>query len=70
MKIEKRGAKKGRMITWNTRPDVEKVKDVNMSFRTTIEEREEIKRLLKEINGGTTSEKIIKGLKILVGNKE
>ena len=58
------------MITWNTRPDVEKVKDVNMSFRTTIEEREEIKRLLKEINGGTTSEKIIKGLKILVGNKE
>lgn len=70
MKIEKRGAKKGRVITWNTRPDVEKVKDVNMSFRTTIEEREEIKRLLKEINGGTTSEKIIKGLKILVGNKE
>lgn len=70
MKIEKRGAKKGRVITWNTRPDVEKVKDVNMSFRTTIEEREEIKRLLKEINGGTTSEKIIKGLKILVGSKE
>nr|WP_315046042.1 hypothetical protein [uncultured Leptotrichia sp.] len=70
MKIEKRGAKKGRVITWNTRPDVEKVKDVNVSFRTTIEEREEIKRLLKEINGGTTSEKIIKGLKILVGNKE
>ena len=70
MKIEKRGAKKGRVITWNTRPDVEKVKDVNMSFRTTIEEREEIKRLLKEIDGGTTSEKIIKGLKILVRNKE
>ncbi|RRD38454.1 hypothetical protein EII29_10125 [Leptotrichia sp. OH3620_COT-345] len=65
-KKENRGAKKGRKITWHTRPDVEKVKDVNMSFRTTVEEREEIKKLLKEIGKGTTSEKIIKGLKELI----
>lgn len=65
-KKENRGAKKGRKITWNTRPEVEKVKDINMSFRATEEEREEIKKLLKEIGKGTTSEKIIRGLKELI----
>ncbi len=69
-KKENREAKKGRIITWNTRPDIERVKDVNMSFRTTAEEREEIKRLLKELGKGTTSEKIIKGLKFLKAIQE
>ena len=64
-KKETRGAKKGRKITWNTRPEVEQIKDVSMSFRTTVEEREEIKKILKEIGKGTTSEKILKALKIL-----
>lgn len=61
---ETRGAKKGRKITWNTRP-VETKKNISVSYRATEEERDEIRTLLKETEGDSTSQKIIKGLKLL-----
>lgn len=49
----------------NKNKSIEENKDVLISFKTTLTEKGEIKKMLDEIPDGTNSEKILKGLRLL-----
>lgn len=49
----------------NKNSSTEEKRDVMISFKTTLTEKEEIKKMLNTIPGKTVSEKILKGLRLL-----
>ena len=71
-KKEKRGAKKGRNITWNTRPTIkpkeEKLKQVQ--YKAYGEEIEEMNRLLCQIEGKRKYVKLLEAVKCYIKNMD
>ena len=49
----------------NKNKSTEEKRDIMISFKTTLTEKEEIKKMLNTISGKTVSEKILKGLRLL-----
>lgn len=71
-KKENRGAKKGRTITWNTRPTIkpkeEKLKQVQ--YKAYGEEIEEMNKLLSQIEGKRKYIKLLEAVRYYVKNMD